>query len=483
MRRLLPILIVLLASQGALAQSPDEPARPPSFDELPPFVRLGVRAETMRMAWPQAPVVVIAPDAETALDAIGSWTPAVRFPVLIDDGSARAREDIARFVRAFAPERVLALEAPEARAALAPSSRVASTYAEVWGAPTPEQLPARWRTTDVTPLGVVVASEGDAAWISAAALAIGRGQALVWVDPPRGALARNLRSDEVRLLDDAITRRLDDLDLEWRAIGDTIDAVTLCVNMPTRIAPPDNRGPRALTDRIGRHGDGSRWAWTSQVLGGASASLYRAMCALFLVHPRNAWFFDGYQDESPYNQYDVTDAAALFERGNLQATVDRAPNGSVAQWHRRVQRGVDAGFIHVNTAGHRRWFNLNPGRAYARDLPTLSRPAAVHFIHSFSAQDPDDRASIAATWIDRGAFCYFGAMDEPFLSAFLPPEAIAGRVLSAVPWGAAVRANGPLWKVNTFGDPLYTMSRTEARQAARNAFRRHGHTTSFKRNG
>ncbi|MFG0275241.1 MAG: hypothetical protein ACF8QF_09305, partial [Phycisphaerales bacterium] len=326
----------------------------------------------------------------------------------------------------------------------------------------------RWADTNgMTPPGIVVASEGDGAWISAAALAIGRGQALVWVDPPRGALGRTLRAEKADALDEAIRDRLEDLGLAWRELGDTIDSVTLCLNMSARLEAPDDHGPRALTDRIGRHTNGDIWAWSGQVLGDAPASLYRAACALFLNDPQRAWFFDGYQDEEPYNRYTVAGAAALMREAGAEVTVDRDDAGSLGQWLRRGATAVDAGFIHVNTAGHRRWFNLNPGRATGRDVPMLARPAAVHFIHSFSAQDPGDPASIAATWLDRGAFCYLGAMDEPFLGAFLPPEILIRRLYSAIPWGFATRPDeAPRWKVNVFGDPLYTLGPEVARNGA-----------------
>jgi hypothetical protein len=474
MRHALLAALALLLPTAAVAQTP-APAQPrlqAQLAELPPILRLGARVETLRQAWPVAPIVVLAPDAPTALDAMALWTPARRFPVLIDDGSARAREDIARFVRAFAPDRVIAIPAPDARVALAPSSLVAQAYARVWGASGPDEIPARWGdTSGVAPPGVVVAGEADAAWISAAALAIGRGQALVWIDPPRGSLARNLKPEEADAIDGAIRERLETLGLAWRDLGDTIDGVTLCLNISARLAAPDERGPRALTDRLGRHENGQRWAWAGQVLGDAPESLYRAACALFLHDPQRAWFFDGYQDEAPYNRYTVVGAAALMQEAGAQVTVDRTDAGSLGQWLRRGATAIDAGFIHVNTAGHRRWFNLNPGRATGRDVPMLARPAAVHFIHSFSAQDPGDAASIAATWLDRGAFCYLGAMDEPFLGAFLPPEILMQRLYSAIPWGAATRPDdAPLWKVNVFGDPLYTLGPDLPRNGAAPAF-------------
>jgi len=468
----------LLAAVAALAgaahtsarqqQGPGAPAQPEQLrvEDLPPLARLGVRVELLRQAWPAAPVVVLAPDAFTALDAMGHWTPQSRFPVLIDDGSARAREDIARFVRAYEPDEVLAWPGPDMRVALAPSSYTAQVMARVWGAGADESMPDRWRALGVPPPGVVVASEGDGAWIAGAALSIGRGQPIAWVDPPGGALGRTLSAEETNALDAQIRRRLDEVGFEWRTLGDLIDAVTICLNGPTRIAGDDERGPRALTDRIGRHITGDRWAWAGVVPGEAPQALHRAMSSLFLHDPKRAWFFDGYQDKAPYNRYAVEPAAERFEQGGLEAIVDRAGDGSLAQWLRRAGGAIDAGYIHVNTSGNRRWFNLNPGRAYARDIPLLEIPAAVHFIHSFSAQNPGDAQSIAATWLDRGAFCYVGAVDEPFLTAFLPPEPLARRLLSAVPWGAATRIDdAPLWKVNVFGDPLYTMGKVGERAA------------------
>ncbi|MFG0274985.1 MAG: hypothetical protein ACF8QF_08005, partial [Phycisphaerales bacterium] len=145
MRYVLLAALALFVSADASAQSPQPaPSRVQTqLAELPPILRIGARVETMRQAWPVAPIVVLAPDAPTALDAIAMWTPAARFPVLIDDGSGQAREDIARFVRAFGPERVIAIPAPEARVALAPSSQVEQAYARVWGASGPDAIPDR----------------------------------------------------------------------------------------------------------------------------------------------------------------------------------------------------------------------------------------------------------------------------------------------------------------------------------------------------
>src|SRR5690606_22496469 len=77
----------------------------------------------VRRALAVAPVVVICPDEASCLDAIRMWSPRLRFPVLIDDGSHDAAADIARFVRAFEPEQVLWFESGEGRAAGEPADK------------------------------------------------------------------------------------------------------------------------------------------------------------------------------------------------------------------------------------------------------------------------------------------------------------------------------------------------------------------------
>src|SRR5439155_24083098 len=53
---------------------------------------------------------------------------------------------------------------------------------------------------------------------------------------------------------------------------------------------------------------------------------------------------------------------------------------------------------------------------------------------------------------------YAGAVHEPYLQAFLPTPAVAGRLIAGAPFAPAVRQEGgPVWKVAVLGDPLYTL--------------------------
>ncbi|MEC9372716.1 MAG: hypothetical protein VYC34_02695, partial [Planctomycetota bacterium] len=240
-----------------------------------------------------------------------------------------------------------------------------------------------------------------------------------------------------------------------KSIGDDVDAVTLCLNAPIRIVTGD--GAFATSDRIGRMEDGTRWAGTGQIFGDAQQAVYMAMSALFL-QPSNVWMFDGYKNEPGFDQYDVGAAAELLTNAQIANTAIDAPHASAEDWRRIASRPLDAGLIHVNTSGMRWHFDLNQGRAYAMDVPALRVPAIVHFVHSFSAQRVSDRNSIARRWLDRGAYAYVGAVDEPYLQAFLPPRTFIGRLASPGALGLAARHDeGRLWKVAIIGDPLLTL--------------------------
>ena len=163
------------------------------------------------------------------------------------------------------------------------------------------------------------------------------------------------------------------------------------------------------------------------------------------------------QRRGAFSAYRVGPAAQALEQAGVRPLSSGRPAGGRPDWALAAAGGVDAGLVFVNSSGRRRWFDLAPGRAQGVDTPMLLVPAAVHFIHSFSAQNLDDGASIARAWLDQGAFLYAGAVDEPYLRAFVTPRVLAQRLLAPAPFAAAARQPGPPWKVNILGDPLYTI--------------------------
>jgi hypothetical protein len=469
------LLVALLLSTAQARQESPDPPRSVRFDQLPPQVQLGLRVAALQSAIPVASVVVIVPDADSFLERLGTWTPALRYPILIDDGTPLAREDIARFVRAFAPRRVLRWSGTSGEDEGTRRDRVLAAVAAAWDAPPRTAdwtaLIDHWTANKHTPFGVVVTHESDPAWTAAAALAAARAQPILWVEPPDRSTTSASRPDRVDRFLDQLASELDTLRIPWRGLPDAIDAVTLCFNTSPKFQarPDSDREMIALTDQVGRLGTtadpGPRWAWAGQIFGSNARSAYHAMCALFL-HPApdsgRAWLFDGYRDQGAFKAYDATAAADLLNKAGWNTRLLDAPRSSRDDWLRETERGVNADLILVNTSGNWDFFDLQPGQCRPTEVPTLSRPAAIYFVHSWSFQVGSRPDAIAGRWLLHGAYAYVGSVQEPFLQAFVPTPDFVARLLAPAPWAAAARTEtgrfSTPWRVAVFGDPLLTYS-------------------------
>ena len=468
-------LLAALALAAPLAAKPtlaDQPmgqpiGQPAQLDQLPPPIRLGVRVRTIRQAAPVVPVVVLVPTPQAYLEAISRWHPTARFPILIDDGTPGAREQIGRFVRAFKPTRVvtptLASE-PWRGDRAARIERLSAAHRRALGLrPIDDPLP-EMATSPVVAPGIVVADPDDPAWTAAVALAAGWAQPLVFVEGFNQNLSGSLTTEQVDLLASEIALAAQQTGLTWDRLGDQLDAIALCLNTPAKYTAFDGSKEQvlAVTDRLGRNAGATRWAWASQVPGTHRDAAYMAMCSLFLP-PTRAWLFDGYPTEGePWTTWDLTSAAPVLERMGLAPRLLDGREAGMRDWRLAASRPLDADLVIVNTRGNAPWFELNPGRAWMGDIPILERPAAVHFTHSWSANRPGQRGTIAGRWLDRGAFAYVGSVAEPFLHAFIPGPIIANRLGASYPWAALARHDGPVpgvgvvWKIAVLGDPLFT---------------------------
>ncbi len=435
-------------------------------EHLAPPLRLGQRVEEVRKATRVVPAVVVVRDAGSYLAAIGSWTPTRRFPVLIDDGSERGRQDIARFVRAFAPRAVVRFGS--AAGWTSPSeAEIRAGVLAAWGA---GDEAAMWKGR--TPAGLVVTDRGDPAWTAAAALAAFRGQGLFFRKAP-GDLAGVMTPGDADPLCADIEQACEALARHvgggWRGLGDVVDAVTICQNCPAKVSV-GGADVAALTDRVGRLGTtdkpGDRWAWCGQITGSAAACAYQAACALFLT-PATAWVFDGYPGGRGWDDYDGTAAANVYLKLGMRVTLDDAPKHGLREWRGRGRRAIDADLIVVNTKGNSDFFDLEPGHAATGDVPLLDRPAILEFTHSWSLQWPARRDTIGGRWLERGVYAYAGSVQEPYLQAFVTPEGVARRLGAGGVWGAVARQDaGPftrLWRIAVLGDPLLVLGDPLAR--------------------
>ncbi len=506
------LLTTAITAPSTAAQADAKPsASPVKLSDYPPNIRLGLRAASVQGKIPAADTVVVVPNESAYVAAIARWSPQLQFPVFIDDGSWEARRAIARFVRAYRPAHVVrwpgsaiepseqedAAAAPPPLPATATERRAAieSALASAWQTPAGEHVEERFKAIGLTPPGVVVMNERDPAWTAGLALAAGRGQPIVWAGVPDGGGPSGWCSpDAAAALAEQIAAACDTLGYEWKALGDELDAVTLCINAPVKVffGQDDRQGRSmlALTDVIGRFKadktpDGkpdytTRWAWAGQVFGSSPRAAADAMSALFLT-PGTAWLFDGYPDTDPWNTYDATKAAEPLKKLGWGCVVDDAGGQGVDDWRWRAaggrnpavrgseapprMMGIDAGLIAINSKGEGGWFELSPGIARSADVPMLRRPSMVYMVHSWSATAPSKRESIAARFIEHGAYAYCGSVHEPYLQGFVPTPAFTTRFAAGLPWGAAVRFDdGPAWKIALIGDPLITVrpARTRA---------------------
>lgn len=471
-------LLAAPAAPRAFAQNAPTPPSAPApaaqpggggAEPLPPATILGARADQVRRKLAVSPVVVIVSEVSAYVEAIGHWRLTARFPVLIDDGTPQARENIARFVRAFKPEKVVRWSPgkPAFNEWSAREDLITAAIGRAWtqDGKIPEQgfdqkaLLALWKSLQLDPPGVVVAAKDDPAWTGAVALAAGRGQPIFWTTSTR-KLDGGQTAAEADTLCKNIEAFCQQTGLSWKSLGDTLDAVTICSNMPQTVTGTAS-GIVALTDRVGRTkagvNDTERWAWASQIPGFHAVAAYRAMSSLFLPGHSRAWLFDGHESGPGWDDFDASKADEVLKKCGWKTSIVSKPGGTLAAWRREAAKPLDADLLLVNTKGEKHQFHLASGTAKLGDIPILASPCVVNFLHSFSAQYLGSRDTLSGRWLERGAFGYVGSVDEPMLTGFLQTPVVAARFGLKFPLAAAPRYDrAPVWKITIIGDALYT---------------------------
>lgn len=465
------------------------------IDELDADRRAGLKAALLRQAQRVLPLVVVVDDAPSYLYAIGQWESLVRFPVLWDDGSVEARENIARFVRAFKPDRVMRLsengpyrwsnDAATRQDSIESSlARALNEQTEDWR----ESISALNAQGIVSP-GIVLTDPSDRAWPAALALAAGRFQPIGFMTKPAD-LYKPLEPTMADMIEREAERLAAQTKRTWGGVGDEIDAITLAMNTGTQIKTGAGARDRiATSDRIGRrehNGAGERWAWCGQIVGKESRTAYQAMCSLFLVIDQG-FIWDGYDSNLPWSEYDGTQAGDILEAVQMQVELNDEPKNTMRYWEQRMTRPVGQGdgepgsslLMLMNSKGAANKFDLVGGQGEEGrpgDMPILEIPAAMHIVHSFSLQQPFQRKTVGGRLLERGVYAYAGSVDEPYLSGFLRTPYVAQRLASGVAFGTAIRYTPEMlpenlaglnpsdaWKIAVLGDPLTSVGTAGSR--------------------
>jgi len=200
---------------------------PESIQEARAAMRLGARAAHVQRNLPVLNQVVLVPDEATYLDEISRWSPRARWPVLFD------REPLAsQFIRRFNPEKIWRREPVKTKIddiEIAMQRAVASA----WGGT--DSIESALAYLKLPPLGVVLTSTKDSARTGAVALAAGRGQLLEYISGEWGTTGETLDGPRTKSLIREIEGVLKSTGTKYADIGDTIDALTICQTLPSRV--------------------------------------------------------------------------------------------------------------------------------------------------------------------------------------------------------------------------------------------------------
>jgi len=454
MMRASVLLFVLGVTPLVGAQAPPPPTAQPTLEQLPWPIQLGLRSAKVTEAFPLVDRVVLVPDTATYLDELGKWSPRGRWPVLIEDPTFTPM-----FVRRFKPAQLIRRDSVGPReVTVADLERI--VIGAFGGSAEVASIREVFATQQYPPPGVVITSLKDPAWTAAIALAAGHGQPLAFLEEAFGGPNDELDLVAAKSLGDAVTEIVRRQGYPWEKLGDAIDTITICRDLPVRAAVTASAdSPVATTDLLGRHADGSHYAFAGWIFGDEIRCAYVAMCSLFLAREQ-VWMVNGYPLEGEWGTYATGKAGDLLQPRGFAAQDFSGAAANETSWLRLLMGGVTADVIFVNSKGNTDFFDLTEGRGHPYDAPILNTPAIVQFIHSWSMNKPGDGACVGGAWIERGAYAAVGSVHEPFLSAFVPPGEIANRCVNLIPYLIAARwwdGQHPLgkpWRVMTYGDPL-----------------------------
>jgi len=434
---------------------------PPSAKQEPWPVQTGLRVNILRDNIPIVNRIVLVPDEATFLAAIQKWNLKGHWPILLEDNKYTPM-----FIKRFQAAEIVRL--PSIKQQLPKGQKLQqlmlNASAAAWNATNTQTLKAKWTELGWEPPGVVITSENDPARIAAVALAADRGQPLVFLEGNFGKPNDTLNQQQWQTLQTAVTTAVESTGYFYSQLGDVIDTITIVRQLAVKYQSPEKPEEQlAVTDGLGRHPNGERWAAAGWIYGSSVRSIYQVMCSIFL-DSQTAMLYDSYPKEGSWEKYEMNSAASGLKTLGFDVKLVEKPESSLQKWRTLASKEWEFDLILMNSKGYQKSFQVGNGDALVEDLPKLKFPAAVHMIHSWSAAAPDDKNTVAGRWLENGAYAYVGSVNEPFLSAFIPPKLMVDRLLRSAPFLIAARQlESPPWKIATLGDPLMSIGKPKPR--------------------
>ncbi|MGB7712658.1 MAG: hypothetical protein WBL95_24510 [Microcoleus sp.] len=461
--KLLALTLILCLSQQLIACSLlKKPFQlPPSAKQEPWAVQTGLRVNILRDNIPIVNRIVLVPDEATFLAAIQKWNLKGHWPILLEDNKYTPM-----FIKRFQAAEIVRL--PSIKQQLPKGQKLQqlmlNASAAAWNATNTQTLKAKWTELGWEPPGVVITSENDPARIAAVALAADRGQPLVFLEGNFGKPNDTLNQQQWQTLQTAVTTAVESTGYFYSQLGDAIDTITIVRQLAVKYQSPEKPEEQlAVTDGLGRHPNGERWAAAGWIYGSSVRSTYQVMCSIFL-DSQTAMLYDSYPKEGSWEKYEMNSAASGLKTLGFDVQLVEKPESSLQKWRTLASKEWEFDLILMNSKGYQKSFQVGNGDALVEDIPKLKFPAAVHMIHSWSAAAPDDQNTVAGRWLENGAYAYVGSVNEPFLSAFIPPKLMVDRLVRSAPFLIAARQlESPPWKVATIGDPLMSIGKPKPR--------------------
>ena len=98
-----------------------------------------------------------------------------------------------------------------------------------------------------------------------------------------------------------------------------IDASTICMSLPPRAnIATEPIGPVAISDVIGRHQNGKRFAWTGWIFGSKVDAAFMAMSSLFLKRDQY-WFCNTYPETGQWQHYGMGNSEEILPKYGIRA--------------------------------------------------------------------------------------------------------------------------------------------------------------------